>query len=318
MTVKQSHKATVVPITLEKHPNADSLSIVRVFGSTVCVRTELWVGINKAVFVPPENLIDCSRPEFASFGTGIVKVKAAKLRGVVSCGILVPAKEDWLIGQDVTAELGITHDESDKNDQQISQEGNPPKTVVTKYDIDIFHKKIEHFTGVKVVITEKLHGSQVRVSYDEDGLHVGSRNIWYKKESNNAYWKSVLSCPEVIAYCKDHPNAVVFGEVLGTQGGYGYGYTSNKPKAFFFDVWNNGRFEDYDVFKLMKTLYRVPIVPELYVGEFNMTVAQELSCGNSTLYDVGREGCVVKPLIESKTPEFDRLIMKIIGPDYKG
>jgi len=37
-----THRVEVVPVSLEKHPNADALSVVRVFGYSVCVRTEDW------------------------------------------------------------------------------------------------------------------------------------------------------------------------------------------------------------------------------------------------------------------------------------
>lgn len=63
--MKSTHKAEVVPVVLEKHPNADSLSIVKVFGYTVVVNTKQWEGHTKAVYIVPDSLVDASRTEFS-------------------------------------------------------------------------------------------------------------------------------------------------------------------------------------------------------------------------------------------------------------
>ncbi|MSR62719.1 MAG: hypothetical protein EXS08_09790 [Planctomycetes bacterium] len=62
---------------LEPHPKADTLSIVRVFaGYTVCVRTADWRGRELGAYVPPDSLVDTTRPEFTFLADG----KNARLR----------------------------------------------------------------------------------------------------------------------------------------------------------------------------------------------------------------------------------------------
>ena len=83
------HRCEVVPVVLEKHPNADSLSVVKVFdGYTVCVRTADWEGVDKGVYIPPDSVVPDT--EQFKFLEGHLRIKAKKLRGINSYGMLVP------------------------------------------------------------------------------------------------------------------------------------------------------------------------------------------------------------------------------------
>ena len=81
---KSTHVVEVVPVTLEPHPNADSLSIVHVWDYTVCVRTEDWRGRPMGAYIPPDSLVDTSREEFAFLreeGKTLHRVRAKRFRG---------------------------------------------------------------------------------------------------------------------------------------------------------------------------------------------------------------------------------------------
>src|SRR3954468_7796695 len=102
-----THEVTIVPIILEKHPNADTLSFVNVFGGYTCVvRTQDWQDVKYGAYIPPDSLVDTSRSEFGFLATkaradGLHRVKAMKLRGIVSFGLMIPAPEGAEPGQDV-------------------------------------------------------------------------------------------------------------------------------------------------------------------------------------------------------------------------
>ncbi len=82
-----THKIEVVPIHLKPHPNADSLSLAHVFDHYVCaVRTEDWKDRVLGVYCPPDSVMP-DLPEYA-FLKGQFRIKAKKLRGVVSQGLL--------------------------------------------------------------------------------------------------------------------------------------------------------------------------------------------------------------------------------------
>ena len=58
-----THKVEIVPVKLEPHPNADRLSIVRVYNFTVVVNTADWQGVEKAAYVQPDSVMP-DKPEY--------------------------------------------------------------------------------------------------------------------------------------------------------------------------------------------------------------------------------------------------------------
>lgn len=58
-----THRVDIVPIVLEKHPDADKLSIVRVYNFTVVVNTADWQGVTKAAYVQPDSVMP-DKPEY--------------------------------------------------------------------------------------------------------------------------------------------------------------------------------------------------------------------------------------------------------------
>lgn len=63
-----THRVEVVPVVLTPHPNADTLSIIRLLdGYQVVGKTEAWADKTIAAYVPPDSLVPLDRPEFAWF-----------------------------------------------------------------------------------------------------------------------------------------------------------------------------------------------------------------------------------------------------------
>lgn len=192
-----SHKIEVVPVILERHPNADTLSVVRVYGWDCIVKTEQFANVSLAAFVIPDSIVDTSIPEFAFLREQNNKIyekrriKAAKYRGVPSQGLLIPARPHWKLGDDVADELKIEHYEP-----QMMHSGGPnaprikglqAKTPVVDgvqvpvyTDIENFRRYNSAFDNiaVDVVATEKIHGANFRAVHDGKQLHVGSHRTW--------------------------------------------------------------------------------------------------------------------------------------------
>jgi RNA ligase (TIGR02306 family) len=59
----ETHKVEIVPIKLEPHPNADRLSVVRVYNFTVVVNTADWQGVGKAAYIQPDSVMP-DTPEY--------------------------------------------------------------------------------------------------------------------------------------------------------------------------------------------------------------------------------------------------------------
>lgn len=146
-----THKVEIVPVVLEKHPNADKLSVVRVYNFTCVVNTTDWQGVEKAAYVQPDSVMPDTpeyrflkntsslrkereeldrNPDYLDYpeksaaleakidaNTKYLRITVRKLRGIISMGMLLPAPEGSQIGDDVAEQLGITHYEPPSLDE---------------------------------------------------------------------------------------------------------------------------------------------------------------------------------------------------------
>jgi RNA ligase (TIGR02306 family) len=195
--VKSTHKVEIVPFKMEKHPNADALSVVQVFGYTCCVRTVDWpADTTMAAYLPPDSYVDVKRPEFAFLAIdakadGRARVRAKKLRGVQSFGCLIPAPPGSQIGDDIAQQLDVQHYEP----PSVGEGGNPkqrlymggevasaPTVFTVKYDVDALRRYNFLFAKDEVVyVTEKLDGANSRYVFSDGKMHCGSRTEWKKE-----------------------------------------------------------------------------------------------------------------------------------------
>lgn len=323
------NKCEVVPVVLEKHPNADSLSIVKVFdGYTVCVRTEDWLGVDKGVYIPPDSVVPDT--EQFKFLEGHLRIKAKKLRGIESFGMLIPVPDNGRageIGEDLAEVIGIKHYEPELSqmvkDAQGSA-GNPPLEKGFIYDIEPWQKfRNEFIEGEEVVITEKIHGTNSRYTFqmglnDELRMYCGSHNFW-RKEGDNMYWNILKYVPWIEAFCRLNPGVILYGEIFGAvQKGFNYGSTTSNPYQFrAFDVYAYGQFLDYD--DALGSAQSDFLVPVLYRGPYSHTIVETLSSGNSVIPGANhiREGVVIKPVKERFSERLNgRLILKLVSFDY--
>lgn len=191
-----THKAEVVPVNLRRHDGSDHLSIADVYGYTCVCRTEDWQSVEKAVYIPPDSLVPVNRPEFAFLAAdaradGLYRVKARKLRGVLSFGLLVPAPADAVLGDDLAESLGVVH-----YDPEIHSVGRPqggirmggevasaPNVYHVKYDVESGRRYAKGMfqPDEMVVVTEKVHGANSRYVFSGGVMHCGSRTEWKKE-----------------------------------------------------------------------------------------------------------------------------------------
>ena len=182
-------EATVCELTIEEHPNADALELARVGNYRSVVRKGQYKTGDLGVYIPeqavlPEWLIQELGLEGRLAGKEKNRVKAIKLRGVLSQGLIYPVlPENDLyntrikvleryagvdVGDDVTEELGIT-----KYEPVIPASMSGLTTsafgMTLKYDIENFKKYPDTFEeGEEVAITEKIHGTWCCFGYHPD------------------------------------------------------------------------------------------------------------------------------------------------------
>lgn len=308
----KTYPVRVVPVRLEPHPNADSLSIVRVGGFQCVVRTSSWEGVDIGAFVPPDSVV----PEALAPVPGATRIRAVKLRGEYSEGLLVPAPEGAAIGDDVADVLGITHYEPVPEERGIQQGDSPPSWCPT-YDLDnvrsVGGRRWD--IGAPLVITEKIHGENWRAVFADGRLYVGSRTEWKVRATPDGRltvpWSALESHPEIVAWLESHPGHTVYGEAYGGVGKFPYDVTNGR-KIRVFDIYTGGRFLDWpDV-----AASGLPLVPVLDVVEWAGDVASlnPYAEGMTTLGGKHiREGAVVRPVSERGG---ERGVLKLVGRAY--
>lgn len=193
-------KVEVVPFTLEKHPNADTLSIAHIRGWTCVVKTSDFESEKLGVYVPLDAVADENHP-LLGFMQG-KRVKTKKLRGVISQGILLPltqvAGEFYLAkgaseGDDLAEIVGVKKWEEPIKPAKMNVSGGDEEISrpawLHKYtdieNIKNYPNVIQE--GEEVEITEKLHGTSAIYALIDGKFYIGSRNrilrteVKYKK-----------------------------------------------------------------------------------------------------------------------------------------
>jgi RNA ligase (TIGR02306 family) len=346
-----TYTCEVVPVVLEPHPDAEFLSIVRVWGYTVVVKTADWEGVDRGVYIPPDSI--CPNSDRFSWlyqdhmqsSKLPGRIRVRKFRGVYSQGLLMPAPShingrNIEIGDDLAEEWGITHYEppieikTDGNNVEIKTDGNnvpgPPGMVIPVYDVENYNRYPEAIPeGTEVYITEKIHGCNARFVYDPDSgielpdggglsgeIFVGSRRYWKQESKTDLWWRALWANPWVYEWCRANPRKVLYAEVFGQVQDLRYGTGQNELKVLAFDVLEQGQFVPYSrLYELLPPVCRVPV---LYVGPFNIEMARKYAEGNSSIPGAPhcREGVVICTVDEQTDVKIGRCQLKIVGNRY--
>jgi RNA ligase (TIGR02306 family) len=324
-------RCEVVPVVLEPHPNADSLSIVHVWGYTVVVKTADWIGLDRGVYIPPDSLVPITDARFAWLTKPRITVR--RFRGIYSQGLLLPldTPEDLSplglayvegVGTDLAGMWGITHYEpplpTGSGGKSSDAIPGPPGLLTLKYDVENFNRYPHCIPeGTPVYVTEKIHGANARYVYppEADTLYCGSRSHWKAWSEGDLWWSASRQNAWILDWCCEHPNCVLYGEVFGQVQDLKYGA---KPGQLFFrafDVLEQGRWASYTrLEELVAPENRAPVV---FLGPFDEALVREIAERDSHVCP-GQvaEGVVICPLVEMTHPEIGRVQLKIVSNRY--
>lgn len=311
-----THRVDVVPVHLEAHPNADSLSVVRVFGYTVCVRTADWREGDLGAYIPPDSIVDSTRPEFA-FLAGHERIKVRKLRGIVSQGLLVKAPAGAKEGDDVMAAMGVRHYEPPEPLSTAGESERPPPGHRPSYDVESW-RRYRHLlrAGEPVWITEKIHGANGRFCFAEGRLWCGSRTEWKKEAETILWWKAARQNAPLLALAQAFPQFTFYGEVYGRVQDLTYDLERNQFGIRLFDAWDGGAWIPRERLVEVAEAHGVLTVPLLHHGPYDPATVEAFAEGPSTIAGHVREGCVIRPTVERTDPEIGRVQLKIVGNGY--
>ena len=337
-------ESRVYALRIEPHPNADRLELAAIGGFRSVVGKGSFVDGDLAAYIPegavcPDWLIAELGLEGKLAGSKRNRVKAVKLRGALSQGLVYPVRDGMIRGQrvaegdDVTALLELVKYEPPV---PIAMQGEvaPAHGATIRYDIENFKKYPRELRdGEPVLITEKLHGSWCCLGWHpEHGVVVTSKGMSDKglrlklndANANNLYVRTWNAHERAFEQARmrlaaDGQPFYLLGEVYG-RGVQDLHYGEPNPAFAVFDAYigepGQGRY--LSAAELVASLADLfTLVPLLYEGPFAEAVLLEYTDGATALGGKHvREGVVVRPAVERESAEFGRVILKNVSGDY--
>lgn len=322
-----THSVEVIEIEqVLPHSNADKLEIVPVGGWQAVVKKGQFKVGDRAIYIEPDYTVPTSRPEFsflAKDGKERHRLKAIRLRGVLSFGLLLPLPDDMAdaeIGECVMERLEIERYEppmktfrGGDDGQELSEEDRP-SVYAPKFDVE----NLQNFplvfkVGEPVIVTEKIHGANARYLCHDSIMYYGSRSRWLRSDADNI-WSRALT-DQIRAWCIIHPETTLFGEVFGPVQSLKYG--ESEPRFAAFAALHKDKWISLpELFDSLEE-YGVPHVPVLYSGPYNEDL-RSLAEGDSRVGGDGHlmEGIVITPHVERHDPNIGRVALKYISNRY--
>ena len=195
---------------IERHQNADTLSIATVMDIyPVVIKTGEYNVGDLVSYIPYDAIVPDTEqfhflapqpkkdnagnivsptPEVGSVPERYRTIKARKIRGQFSEGLIVPAPPGFKEGDSIIDYFGLTkrvYEEelselpNKKNKGSNENEKGPKSFQLFKYDLEGFAKYAYAFNeGEEVIIQEKLDGENCCIIYAEGRLWVRSRNYF--------------------------------------------------------------------------------------------------------------------------------------------
>lgn len=321
-----SHRVDVVRLgPIEKHPNADTLGIVEIWAYTAIVRLGEFNEGDLVAYVEPDYVV----PETEQFAfLKDRRIRARRLRGVWSQGLVIAAPEGSGEGDDVMEALGVVRYEpptrraggwngpGNYDGPNMSGAEAPHKSLETlpKYDLENlrrYHRSLVE--GETVYVSEKIHGANARFAWRDGRMWFGSRTQW-KDTSLTSWWSRAVELdPWIVDWCRHNQDCVLYGEVYGTQD-LAYGLPSTDVRFLAFDIRRDDRWVNVDEFlQELDPKCRVPG----WIDTFHVVRLGEVSRSDSWLCP-GQvaEGIVVKPMVERFDRNVGRVALKLVSDRY--
>lgn len=307
--------------------NADSIELAIIGNGWPCVVKKGVHQVGELVtYIPvdslvPDTLLATLGLQGKLSGSRRNRVKAVRLRGQTSIGILAPVPPGKAEGDDVANYYGIMRWEQDIP-ACLAGTAKPRPQGFIKYDVDNINNEDWLIDGEEVVITEKLHGTNVAFGIVNNEFVVCSRSMSLIEDSSNLYWKIAreYNIEAILRAGKldDQEQFWLHGEIFG-KGVQDLTYGLDKPHLAIFDMRTNNGWLDYVLMHSLAQLWKLPLAPRLYTGPYSKAIVDQFTDGKETYSGFSthmREGCVIKPVVERVTYRGQRVILKSVSKEY--
>lgn len=325
-----THRVNIIEIAeVRPHFNAERLEIVPIGGWQAVVKKGQFRPGDRAVYVEPDYTVPTERPEFsflAKKGRDRHRLKAVRLRGVLSYGLLIPLPDHLAhlgVGRDVMADLGI-----ERYEPPVTNAGADdlpadqwPSTYSSKFDVE----NLQNYPDVlrldePVIVTEKIHGANARYLWNDGIFYMGSRTRWLKPDGNHIWRRAADATPTIRQFCENHTGCVLYGEVYGSVQSLKYGAAPGEVRFRAFALLDRGNWWGLQPLYVAFSLMHVPAAPLLYQGPWNPAMVLPLAEQDSDIAGAPaghmREGIVIVPYPERRDDAIGRVALKHISARY--
>lgn len=309
---------------IQKHPNADTLSIATVFDNyPVVFKTDSFLDNDKAVYIPVDSLVPLDNDLFSFLSSDITKkqhrIKARNLRGIFSMGMLVPAREDWQVGENVQEKLNIEKWEPKLNANINShcEQLSDPQIIPVYTDLSSLRKFSKVLVdGERVIVTEKIHGTNARYVYHDGEFYVGTHRTFQKRNEQNTWWR-IAAQYNLEQKLKTIPGIALYGEIYGSIQDLKYNHTPNEISFCVFDAYDTKEQRYLSTKDFVYLLFQLELSspPVLFAGPWHKKL-WDLAEGKSAIASHVKEGIVVAPVDERWEHGCGRVKFKLVGKDY--
>ena len=316
--------------SVHEHTNADALELAQIGGWQCVVRKGEYKGGEKVVYFPPDTVLSekwtakFGVSQYCSLKEGMRRINRTRLRGEPSFGLVVRPEHDWWeVDRDVTDYYGAKKYEPPIKCRMDN--AAPEDPMVPRYtDIENLRGYTRVFIPFEeVILTEKIHGTNVRAAIIEGEKRSGSRKHMRKEPEDYtaSWWWYPWSIPRfkemMEALGKDHNQVVAYGETFGCV--QWLTYNAGKILDFrVFDMFIDGKRVDYDDCVGICDKFGVQMVPLIARIPYDLAEIAKYSEGKTRVNgaDHIREGVVVKPVHERTHPRVGRVILKYVSDTY--
>lgn len=335
-------KVYKTPIELFPHPDAERLELGKVGDYQVVVEKGLYRSGDIVVFAPEKSVLSGEiKKEFQKYlrGPNGDRVGAARMRGELSCGIIIPPHllpdlSAFENGDDVSRAIGISRYVADIPEELLGEvreiSGSSCFMKHEVYHLNLYIPEIP--PQDRVVVTEKVNGTQVSCVLTPEEFFITSKGLaaeglCFEDDVENLYSLAVRSANvrerlESIDTSK-YPGTLecvqAVGEVVPCNKGFGYGFTKDKPAMFVFRlvvITTKGRYEiPYDS---VDNVFRDRWVPVLYDGPlsgYDPTVKDGKEQVSGKELHI-KEGAVVQTYDMRRSSDGRVIIVKHINKKY--
>lgn len=315
------HEVKVIKLqSPEKHPNADQLEIFKVWGYTVITRKGEWKEGDLAAYIEPDYVVPLNDLfSFLGKEERHRRIRAKKLRGIYSYGLLVQPPDGTKEGDNVIELMGVVRWEPSILEKRFCfhtpEAPAPDLRIPPKYDLENIQKYPNLLNPKEDIwVTEKIDGASARYLYLDGKFHVGSRTRWKKDVPPDPWWRAFHADERIMKWCLSHEGSILYGEIYGWVQKLRYGTSPGEIRFAGFDIFSEGNWLDpLDRSISLSNL----VVPSRMAEYIDVDSIMEISKGNSILCPSHmREGIVIEPMEGRISVDIGRVKLKAVNPEY--